>query len=317
MGADLVPTGPVALAPAMQSARAYAKAAKSDATRRAYRTSWGAFADWCGSRNLSFMPAAPETVAVYIAKLADAGRKVATIERALAAISEAQRAGGYPSPRASAPVRSVLQGIRRTKLTAQRQVAPIVLSDLRAMVSTLPKGLKGTRDRAILLLGFAGAFRRSELVGLDVVDLATSEDGLTVTLRRSKTDQEGAGRKVGIPRGGSLCPVRAVAAWLEVRGDVAGPLFVGLTRHGKSTGLRLDGKDIANLIKSAAKAAGLDPAKVSGHSLRAGLVTTAARAGKSERAIMGQTGHRSVTMVRRYIRDAGLFDDNAADGIGL
>lgn len=315
--ADLVPIGPAALALSMQSARTYAKAAKSPATRRAYRTSWGAFVDWCGSRNFSFMPAAPDTVAVYIAKLADEGRKVATIEKVLAAISEAQRAGGYPSPRASAPVRSVLQGIRRTKLTAQRQVSPIVLSDLRAMVSTLPKSLKGIRDRAILLLGFAGAFRRSELVGLDVADFAVSDDGLTVTLRKSKTDQDGAGRKVGIPRGGSLCPVRAVVVWLEWRGDAPGSMFGGLTRHGKPTGLRLDGKDIANLIKSAAEAAGLDPTKFSGHSLRAGLVTTAARAGKSERAIMGQTGHKSVTMVRRYIRDAGLFDDNAADGIGL
>lgn len=314
---DIVPTGPAALAPAMQSARTYAKAAKADATRRAYRADWGAFTTWCGTRNVSFMPAAPETVAAYIAKLADAGRKVSTIERALAAISEAQRAAGYPVPRASAPVRAVLQGIRRTKLTAPRQVAPIVLSDLRAMVSTLPRGLKGVRDRAILLLGFAGAFRRSELVALEVGDLAVSDDGLTVTLRRSKTDQEGAGRKVGIPRGGSLCPVRAVQAWLEVRGAEPGVLFVGLTRHGKATGQRLDGKDVARLIKCAAEGAGLDPTKFSGHSLRAGLVTTAARAGKSERAIMGQTGHRSVTTVRRYIRDAGLFDDNAADGIGL
>jgi integrase len=185
------------------------------------------------------------------------------------------------------------------------------------MVRALPDGLKGTRDRAILLLGFAGAFRRSEIVGLDVADLAASEDGLTVTLRRSKTDQEGVGRRVGIPRGGSLCPVRAVQDWLAARGEAPGPLFVGMTRHGKTTGQRLDGKDIATLIKRAAEAVGLDPATVSGHSLRAGLVTTAARAGKSERSIMGQTGHRSVTMVRRYIRDAGLFDDNAADGIGL
>jgi len=315
--ADLVPTGPAALGPAMQSARTYAQAAKSDATRRAYRTSWGAFTAWCGSRNLSFMPAAPETIAVYISQLADAGRKVATIERALAAISEAQRAGGYLSPRTSAPVRSVLQGIRRTKFTAQRRVAPIVLSDLRAMVRALPEGLKGIRDRAILLLGFAGAFRRSEIVGLDVADLEVCDEGLTVTLRKSKTDQDGAGRKVGIPRGGSLCPVSAVRQWLMRRGPAAGPLFEGMTKGDFLTGQRLDGKDVANLIKSAAKAVGLDPAKVSGHSLRAGLVTTAARAGKSERAIMGQTGHRSVVMVRRYIRDAGLFDDNAADGIGL
>lgn len=308
-----------ALMSPVEAARAYAAAAKAPATRRAYRTAWGAFTRWCAKLNRSFMPASAETIAVFLAQLADSGRKVATIEKTLAAISEAHRAAGYPSPRQSAPVRAVLQGIRRKKLTAPRQVAPITLAELRLMISALPSTRKGIRDRAILLLGFAGAFRRSELTALDVADLAFGDDGITVTLRRSKTDQEGVGRKVGIPRGrNGLCPVRAVRAWLESAGSpTVGPLFVGMTRHSKLTGRRLDGKDIAILIKSAATAAGLEASRFSGHSLRAGLVTTAARAGKSERAIMDQTGHKSAAMVRRYIRDAGLFDDNAADGIGL
>jgi len=261
---------------------------------------------------------------MYLSQLANNGRKVATIERALAAIAEAQRAAEYANPRQSAVVRSVLQGIRRTKGTAQNQKTPISIEDLHVIVAALPDGGKGVRDRAILLLGFAGAFRRSELTALDVADLSVTSEGLTVTLRRSKTDQEGAGRKVGIPRGNGLCPVRAVTewlAWLQARlGDgvsTAGPLFRTFDRHGRLLGNRLDGKDIADLIKTHAKRAGLDATRFSGHSLRAGLATAAAKAGKSERTIMAQTGHKSATMVRRYIRDADLFGDNAAKGIGL
>ncbi len=187
------------------------------------------------------------------------------------------------------------------------------------MVDVADPGLIGARDRALILLGFAGAFRRSELVGLDVEDCAFGKDGLTVTLRRSKTDQDGAGRKIGIPYGSNpeTCPVRTVQAWLEEAGSDAGPLFRSINRHGQVRTGRLSGIDVARIVKKLAVRAGLDPAKYAGHSLRAGHATSAAIAGASERSIMRQTGHRSVQMVRRYIRDGSLFRENSAGKLGL
>ena len=308
-----------ALARLVGPALAYAKAAKSEATQTAYRHDWQAFEAWGQAHGLQTLPAAPETLALYLTDLADNGRKVAGIVRTLASISQAHKAAGYESPRSAAPVQAVMRGIRRKLGIAQTQKAPVLVADLRHMASSLSSTLKGTRDRALLLLGFAGAFRRSEIVGLDVADLSFADDGLTVTLRRSKIDQEGAGRKVGIPYGGdpTTCPVRAVKAWLAAAGAELGPVFVGVNRHGKLTGQRLAGEDVARIVKAVANTVGLDAATFSGHSLRAGLVTSAAKAGKSERSIMAQTGHRSATMVRRYIRDANLFTENAAAGIGL
>lgn len=301
------------------SARAYVAASKAERTRKAYRSDWAAFEAWCAAQGLPSLPASPDTLALYLAARADAGAKVSSIARALASISQAHKAAGHTSPRGAAQVQAAMQGIRRTLGVAPEQKAPVLVADLRAMVATLPASLLGNRSRAMLLLGFAGGFRRSELVALDVGDLDFGAEGLTVTLRRSKTDQEGAGRKVGVPYGSdpATCPVRALRAWLGACGRTEGAVFVGLTRHGRLTGERLDGRDVARVVKAAAGAAGLDATRFSGHSLRAGLATSAAKAGKSERAIMAQTGHRSVAMVRRYIRDANLFSENAAAGIGL
>ena len=173
--------------------------------------------------------------------------------------------------------------------------------------------------RALILLGFAGAFRRSELVGLDVEDCTFGKDGLTVTLGRSKTDQDGAGRKIGIPYGSNpeTCPVRTMQAWMELAGIGAGPVFRSINRHGQVQPDRLSGIDVARVAKKLAQRAGLDAAKYAGHSLRAGHATSAAIAGASERSIMNQTGHRSVQMVRRYIRDGSLFRENSAGKLGL
>lgn len=167
------------------------------------------------------------------------------------------------------------------------------------------------RDRALILSGFAGAFRRSELVALDVADLAFTRDGLTVTLRRSKTDQEGQGRKIGIPYGANpdSCPVRVVQAWLKAAAIADGPVFRSINRHGRVLPGRLAPADVARVVKKLAERAG--------HSLRAGHATAAAVAGASERSIMNQTGHRSVQMVRRYIRDGSLFRENSAGKLGL
>jgi integrase len=191
--------------------------------------------------------------------------------------------------------------------------------DLRRMIVGLPESLLGERDRALLLVCFAGAFRRSELVSLDVADVSFTRDGLVIHLRRSKTDQEGEGRTIGIPRGSRpmTCPVRALKEWLDFSGITAGPLFRPVNRHGQVLATRLSDRGVARVVQRAAAAAGLDPTDVAGHSLRAGLATSAAAAGVSERAIMAQTGHKSLPMVRRYIRDGSLFIENAAAGVGL
>src|SRR5262249_23255270 len=173
-------------------------------------------------------------------------------------------------------------------------------------------------DRALILLGFAGAFRRSELVGLTAEDCVFGKDGLTITLRRSKTDQTGGGRKIGIPFGSNpeTCPVRNLQTWIDAAGIATGPLFLSISRYVKLQ-WSLSGLDVARIVKKLARRAGLDPAKYSGHSLRAGHATSAAIAGASERSIMNQTGHRSVQMVRRYIRDGSLFRENSAGKLGL
>ena len=169
------------------------------------------------------------------------------------------------------------------------------------------------------MLGFAGAFRRSELVGLDIQDLEFTRDGLTVTLRRSKTDQDGAGRKIGIPYGSNpdTCPVRTVQAWLADAGVSEGPVFRSVSRHGQVQAGGLSGIDVARVVKKLAERAGLDASKYAGHSVRAGHATAAAIAGASERCIMRQTGHKSIEMLRRYIREGSLFRENSAGKLGL
>jgi site-specific recombinase XerD len=311
-GADIVPS------PALDQAREFARQSKAENTLRGYRADWRDFCAWCESHGLSPLPASPETVAAYIAECA--GRlKVGSIQRQLNAIAEAHKATGLDSPTTAGMVRNTLKGIRRTLGTATAPKTPTLTDDIRAMVDATDTGLIGARDRALILLGFAGAFRRSELVALDIEDCAFGKDGLTVTLRRSKTDQDGAGRKIGIPYGSNpeTCPVRTIQAWIEQAALWSGALFRAINRHGQLRTGRLSGIDVARVVKKLAVRAGLDPTAYAGHSLRAGHATSAAIAGASERSIMNQTGHRSVQMVRRYIRDGSLFRENSAGKLGL
>jgi site-specific recombinase XerD len=316
------PRGELAPKPGALSdaAAAYAGASRAENTKRAYTNDFVAFSAWCREQGLTSMPTLPRTVALYLTSLAVAEKKVATIERALVAISQAHKLHGFPSPRLAAEVTEVLQGIRRTLGVAPNQKDPVLVDTLRALVEPMRKDDPGdTRDRALICLGFASGCRRSELVALDVADLSFADDGLEITIRRSKTDQEGLGRKVGIPFGGRprTCPVRAVRDWIDFSLITEGPLFRPVNRFGKILPSRLTDQSVALIVKRWALEAGFDPALFAGHSLRSGLATAAAKAGKSERSIMKQTGHRSVSVVRRYIRDAELFDDNAAAGIGL
>jgi site-specific recombinase XerD len=311
-GADAVPS------PSLDQVRDYIRASKAENTLRGYQTDWRAFCAWCEVQQVCPMPATPETVAAFIAECASR-LKVGSVQRRLNAIAEAHKAVGLDSPTHNAMVTNTMKGIRRTKGTAPAQKAATLIDDIRAMVDATDAELIGLRDRALVLLGFAGAFRRSELVGLSVDDCAFGKDGLTVTLRRSKTDQAGAGRKIGIPYGSNpeTCPVRNLQSWIEQAGISGGPLFRSINRHGQVQPGGLAGIDVARVVKKLADRAGLDAAKYAGHSLRAGHATSAAIAGASERSIMNQTGHRSVQMVRRYIRDGSLFRENSAGKLGL
>lgn len=301
-----------------ERAHDYAAMARSPNTLRAYAADLRDFERYCRRRGETILPATSPTVAAYLAFLADQGRRVATLERRLAAISQAHQLAGFPSPTADAHVRSVFKGIRRHHGSAPRPKAPIMIEDLRAMVAALPERPRGIRDRALLLLGFAGGFRRSELTGLTRADVEFCRDGLIVTLRRSKTDQEGEGRRVAIPYGSlpQTCPVRALQDWLSAAEIEEGAIFRAVTRQGFIR-QPITPQSVALIVKQAAKGAGLDPDRFAGHSLRAGLCTSAARAGASERAIMNQTGHRSSATLRRYIREGELFIDNAAIRVGL
>jgi len=307
-----------ALRPVAEAARDYAAHAKAENTLRAYRGDWRDFEGWTTAHGLEALPATPETVALYAAALASRA-KVATIRRRLATISGAHRAAGLESPTSSPAVSAVLAGIRRDKGDAQTRKAPVVTGTLRRMAEALPAGLVGIRDRALLLVGFAGAFRRSELVGLRLEDVEFPLEGLVLTLRRSKTDQEGKGERVAIPHGANpeTCPVRALSAWIEAAGISEGPLFRSVTRHGRISPEALSPEAVAIVVKRSASRVGLDPATFSGHSLRAGFATAAAQAEVPEWRIARQTRHRSLVILGRYIREANLFRKNAAAAVGL
>ena len=319
---DSVLPAPLTLRDELQAladlATKYESASHAASTRRAYESDWRDFCEWCRAHGAGECPAAPETVALYLTGLSQS-YKVSTLTRRLAAIAQVHRAAGQTSPTESSLVRHLLRGIRRSLGTAPVTKRPVLIDDLKAMLKHLPTNLLGIRDRAILLVGFAGAFRRSELVALNVDEVEENGEGLVVIIRRGKTDPEAEGRKLGIPRGreeGS-CPVRALCSWLEQSGLGEGPLFRPMNRKGEVLEKRLSGEAVALIVKRYVKELGYDEDLFAGHSLRAGLATSAAIAGKSERAIMNQTGHRSVATVRRYIRDGNLFRENAASGLGL
>jgi len=303
-----------------QQARDFIHAAKAANTRRAYRSDWRHFELWCRGQGLASLPATPETVALYLTALA-ADHKPASLQRKLTSLTKAHQAAGLASPASlqHALVSETMQGIRRTLGTAQPGKEPLLTADLLEMLDCLDAGLIGIRDRAVLLVGFAGGFRRSELANLDIADIQETADGLVIQVRRSKTDPEGKGIRVALPYGSAAatCPVRTYRAWIAAAGIAAGPAFRAVDRHGRVSPGRLDAGSVARLIKRAARAAGLDPAHYAGHSLRAGFATQAFLNGAAEVSIMRQTRHKSLNTLRKYIRDRALFRDNPAARLGL
>jgi site-specific recombinase XerD len=309
-----------ALASLGRQAREFAAAAKAGNTLRAYQADWRDFREWCEAHQFASLPALPQTVALYLTDRA-ATLKASSLARRLTTINRAHQAACQASPATmqNAVVSEVWKGIKRTKGTAQHGKKPFLTPDLRHIIAELPQDLRGRRDRALLLAGFAGGFRRSELAALRVADLETTPDGLLVRLGRSKTDQEGQGRPVALPFGSDpqTCPVRALRDWLGQAGITSGPVFRAIDRHGLVSGQALHADSVGYLVKRAARRAGLETVEYAAHSLRAGLATQAAMNGASELAIMKQTGHRSLATVRKYIREGSLFRDNAATKLGL
>ena len=251
-------------------------------------------------------------MASYLASHAEA-LSVAALVRRTATISKAHEARGLPNPCRFEIVRATLRGIKRTRGIAQREAKPLLREDLFRVLDAMGDGVKDVRDRALLLIGFAGGFRRSEIVGLNCDDIERVRQGLIITLRRSKTDQEGAGRKIGIPWGRTChCPVLALEHWLGVSGIEDGPVFRPVDRHSNVTSERLSGEAVSLIVKERVAAASIDPTGFSGHSLRAGFATSAVQAGVSTLKIRSQTGHASDAMLSRYVRDGELFLGNAA-----
>jgi integrase len=312
----VIDSGALARPNAAAQAKAYAQAAMAPNTSRAYRTDWADFQGWCDAVPTGALPATPVIVGTYLADRAET-LAVATLERRLAAVATAHRLAGHQLDTRHPAIRDVMRGIRNIHGTAQRGAAPATTVVIKAMVDSCGEGLLGLRDRALLLIGFAGALRRSELVALTWDDLAEEADGLRITIRRSKTDQEGEGQMVGILRTGTpTCPVAALQAWREAVQHSDGPVFRSVDRHGW-VGTSLSDRAVALIVKRRAEVAGLDPALFSGHSLRAGLATSAAAAGLEERDIQRQTRHRSVEQLRTYIREGSLFRANVTGGVGL
>ncbi len=286
------------------SVRKYLAAALADNTLRAYCADLKHFVAWGG-----VVPTSPEQVATYIAHHA-ATLASTTLSRRLVAIARAHVAQGVASPTNSELVKATLQGVRRSRGSSVRQAAPLQKSQVVKMVQGL-HGLRGLRDTALLLIGFASALRRAELVSLDVEDVQFTGEGTLIRLRRGKTDQEGRGRDIAIPRvRGRHCPSRSLLAWIEAAGMTTGALFRQVNRYDQLLPHRLMAQSVALIIKQRATAAGFDPSLYSGHSLRSGFVTNAAKGGASPSSIRAQTGHQSDAMVQRYIRDSQLFADN-------
>jgi site-specific recombinase XerD len=291
-----------------------AKAEKALSTRKAYGTDFRIFKAWCDGKGVSVIPASTETVAAFLASESKTA-KPSTLGRRIAAIRYAHKLAHLDTPTDSEAVKATLRGIRRTFGGAKVRKAPAVSAKMHSMVAMAPDRLSGLRDRALLLLGFAGAFRRSELVALDVADIADAKTGLLVTIRRSKTDQEGEGITIAIARGDVACPAKALREWLDAAGIETGPIFRAINKGGTVATARLTDRSVANIVKAYAGRAGFDASTFSGHSLRSGFLTSAAANGASIFKMMDVSRHKSVDTLRGYVRDAELFKDHAGAGL--
>ena len=316
-----VATGVVSplLAGEVAAAAAYRRRAKAANTTRAYASDWRQFEAWCDKRGLEALPARAEAVATYLAVLAQAGKADSTIGRHLAAIGWQHRQQGHVPPTARDArmvIADTLAGLRRAaRARPSHKKAAIAAADLVTMINSVRGiGSKAVRDRAVLALGLASALRRSELVALQLADVQLVKEGARLTIRHSKTDQDGEGQAIAIPHGQTILPVARLKAWLAVRGDTPGPLFTRFSAQGALTGLAMSDRAVARLVQKYAALTGLDAVTIGAHSLRAGILTEAARAGASLPKMQEVSRQKKLEVLLGYIRSAELFEDHAGEG---
>jgi site-specific recombinase XerD len=310
------PALPAELTATLELAAYFARASKAKATQAAYESDFRIFESWCGPRGLSPLPATSESLCAFLADQASLGKRASTLGRRLAAIRYFHRAAGHETPTGDEKIKAVLSGIRRT-IGAAPVRKKAATADIVIAMSSAATSLRALRNRAIVLVGFAAALRRSELVALNVEDLEETPEGMLVTLRRSKTDQEGLGRRVAIPRGEIACPVAALRAWLGAADITEGAIFRRTfnKRAQRVTEYRLAPRNVAAIVKQGAARLGFDPSTFGGHSLRAGFVTSAVKRGANLIKITDVTGHKSLEMLKTYSRDAEAFVGHAGAGL--
>lgn len=304
-----VPT--LVLVEAVEAAAEFHRAAMANSTRRAYATDWVHFTAWCAGAGVDALPAVAATLAAYLAAMGRKRYAFATIERRRAAVTHYHREAGFASPSADPAVEKTMSGIARSIGTRQAQKAPITDVELRKILKRIPEDLRGLRDRALLLVAYAGALRRSELVSIELDMIERTTGGLIVHLGRTKANQEGADEIVGVPTGRVLKPVAALDAWLAAPGIAGGPVFRGIDRHGKVSAKALTPQSVNLIIKARCAAAGLDPALFAGHSLRAGLITAALGSGVDLFSVMEAARHADLRTTKKYDRRAKVLANHA------
>ena len=299
------------------------QSSKANNTVRAYKSDFKDFGIFCANNAFSSLPSEPKIVSLYLTHLSTKEVKISTIKRRLVSIGVIHKLKGHYLDTKHPSIIENIMGIKRRKGSIQKAKKPILINYLRQIINVIDKekkeDVKKFRDRSIILIGFSGGFRRNEIVSLDYDDLDFVPEGLKINIRRSKTDQFGEGFTKALPyfNSSEYCPVVSLKKWIEISKIKSGPLFRRFSKGSKLLENRLTDQTVALLIKKYLRLAGIDSKNYSGHSLRSGFATTAAESGAEERSIMAMTGHKSTEMVRRYIKEANLFKNNALNKIKI
>ena len=299
------------------------KSSKANNTIRAYKSDFNDFSLFCIQNGFKSLPSEPKIVSLYLTHLSTKDIKMSTLKRRLVSIGVIHKLKGYYLDTKHPSIIENIMGIKRRKGSVQKGKKPILINNLKNIINVIDEEkkdeIKKIRDRSIILIGFSGGFRRNEIVSLDYDDLDFVPEGLKIRLKRSKTDQFGEGTLKGLPyfNSSQYCPVLSLKKWIETSNIKSGPLFRRFSKGSKLTDYRLTDQTVALLIKKYLNLAGIDSKNYSGHSLRSGFATTAAESGAEERSIMAMTGHKSTEMVRRYIKEANLFKNNALNKIKI
>ncbi len=297
------------------------QSSKANNTVRAYKSDFNDFGLFCAQNGLKSLPSEPKIVSLYLTHLSTKDVKMSTLKRRLVSIGVIHKLKGHYLDTKHPSIIENIMGIKRRKGSVQKGKKPLLINSLKKIINAIDEQkkdeIKKIRDRSIILIGFSGGFRRNEIVSLDYDDLDFVPEGLKITLKRSKTDQFGEGTLKGLPYFNSslYCPVLSLKKWIETSDINSGPLFRRFSKGSKLTDNRLTDQTVALLIKKYLNLAGIDSKNYSGHSLRSGFATSAAESGAEERSIMAMTGHKSTEMVRRYIKEANLFKNNALNKI--